>query len=287
MNLIAFSVFIIVSLLILCIKKRQHFAFHFLIPYRKTFQGLNLLRWCAIFVAGVSGFVILLESSNIFQEHFQKNIVIAIDISHSMKNEDITPNRLDALKKQLRDDVSKMKSEQVSVILFAGKAFTQIPLTRGSKDLEDFIQSIDTKMIPARRDYEGTNIGNAILLGVKALQEERGNKDLFLYTDGDATMGFDPILAAEKAENASVRIHTIAVGREGEEYDAATLQEIAAITGGTYREVQTQEAFPSHHSNTWNMRLKFLWLHIHIIALSLWFLFEFACIPFRFNNQKT
>lgn len=189
------------------------------------------------------------------------DIVLALDVSGSMLAEDLTPNRMEAAKESLLLFLENRKDDRLGVVVFAGKAFTQTPLTFDGQILREYLNQTTTETIDQRvRGLSGTAVGDAILAGVKRLAgEKERTKVLIVATDGDANVGVDPKLAAQKAADEGVRIYTIGIGSEegalipitdarGQKtymtdeqgqpiqavFNETALQEIAEIGGGKY-----------------------------------------------------
>ncbi len=184
------------------------------------------------------------------------DIIIALDVSLSMKAEDITPNRLEKAKHEIAGLIDLMQGDRVGLVAFAGMAHIQCPLTLDYAAAKLFLSMMDTDLIP----QPGTAIGAAIEKTLKGFnQKERKHKVLILITDGE-DHETDPVAAAEEAAKEGVKIYTIGLGsRQGvpiPEYDRygnqkgfkkdragnvvttkldeATLQKVAFLTGGKY-----------------------------------------------------
>jgi Ca-activated chloride channel family protein len=181
------------------------------------------------------------------------DIMIALDISSSMEALDFKPiNRLEAAKKIAVDFVKTRKYDRIGLVLFAGLAFTQSPLTNDINSLTNILMSVKTGM----SSVDGTAIGSAIATGCNRLKDsDAKSKVMILVTDGSNNIGeIDPLTAAEIAKNCNIRIYTIGAGSpEGayyqvmdpvkgmtfikikeQELDENTLRKIAEITGGQY-----------------------------------------------------
>ncbi len=185
------------------------------------------------------------------------DVIIAIDCSNSMLAEDIKPNRLQRAKYELSSLIDLLQGDRVGIIVFAGTAFLQCPLTLDYTAAKMFLDIIDTSLMPV----QGTAIGAAIRLAIDSFpKEELKYKALVLLTDGEETANSDPIGAAEEAKKYGIRIYTIGYGRpEGEiiplkdrsgniigykkdkkgevvvsKLDEDLLQRISYITGGKY-----------------------------------------------------
>jgi len=178
------------------------------------------------------------------------NIVLALDISSSMRAEDFNPNRLGAAKNVAKDFIIGRKTDRIGLVVFSRKAITQSPLTIDYGMLHNFIDSIEIGMI-----QDGTAIGNAIAESLKRLQSgKQRSKVLILLTDGINNAGeIDPVTAAQAAAALNIKIYTIGVGSKGNapypvddpafgkryvsipvQIDEEVLMQIARITNGRY-----------------------------------------------------
>ena len=90
--------------------------------------------------------------------------VIALDISNSMLAEDIAPNRLERSKQAINNLINKLNGDRIGVIIFAGNAYVQLPITTDYAAAKMFLSTIDTDLIPT----QGTEVGAAINLAVKS-----------------------------------------------------------------------------------------------------------------------
>lgn len=187
------------------------------------------------------------------------DIVLALDISSSMKAEDFQPlNRLHVAKREADRFVSGRTADRIGLVVFASNAYTQCPLTTDYDVLHRLIEEIQFGDI-----RDGTAIGMAIANGVNRLKDTVGkSRVLILLTDGQNNQGtVDPVTAAELARSLGVRIYTIGVGALDEapypvedpvfgknyvyvpaQIDEATLTEIAEITQGEYFRATDAEA---------------------------------------------
>jgi Ca-activated chloride channel homolog len=187
------------------------------------------------------------QISNQTQKRFSEgiDIILAIDISESMLNKDILPNRLEASKKIANEFVKNRYQDRIGVVLFSGEAFSLSPLTADYEALEEYINSINSRMIPA----EGTAIGSALAVSVNRLLEAKSKtKIVILISDGDNTAGnLDPIASAQIAKAYGVKLYTILVGSQSksigtdslsssykESIDQEILSEIAKTAGGKF-----------------------------------------------------
>lgn len=177
------------------------------------------------------------------------DIAILLDISGSMLAEDFKPNRLDAAKDVIDEFIAGRTSDKIGLVVFAGKSFTQCPLTIDYSVLRNLLKDIESGMI-----VDGTAIGTAIANGVNRLKDSEGkSKIIILLTDGVNNSGeVDPITAAQIAQTFGIRIYTVGVGTIGKapypfktpfgiqyqmvpvEIDEAVLKQVSEITDGYY-----------------------------------------------------
>lgn len=155
------------------------------------------------------------------EESVKKNgidIVLALDVSGSMLAEDLKPNRMEAAKESITTFINDREDDRLGIVVFAGKAFTQSPLTFDYEILKEYLSSITTDTVDQRvQGLSGTAVGDAVLAGVTRLTADEDvdrSKVLILATDGDANVGVDPKLAAQKAADEGVKIYTIGIGSE-------------------------------------------------------------------------
>jgi Ca-activated chloride channel family protein len=137
-------------------------------------------------------------------------VIIALDVSNSMLAEDIQPNRLVRAKQAISRLVDNLDNDKIGLIVFAGDAYTQIPVTTDYVSAKMFLSTINPDMVPK----QGTAIGAAINLGIKSFSPGEGkSKAMIIITDGENHED-DPLAAAEEASKAGVVIHTIGIGSE-------------------------------------------------------------------------
>ena len=174
------------------------------------------------------------------KEHETKGaeIMIVLDVSNSMLAEDYSPNRLERAKLA------------ISLIVFAGNSFVQLPITTDYVSAKMFLSSISTESVPV----QGTAIGDAINTAMRSFSAQSDkSRAVIVITDGENHED-DPVAAAKQAADLGVRVFTIGVGspegkpipmdgellkdKDGEivvtRLDEAVLQEVAAAGNGVY-----------------------------------------------------
>ncbi len=182
------------------------------------------------------------------------DLVIALDVSDSMLARDLKPNRLEKARREALSLVNLLDGDRVGVIIFSGSAFVQCPLTLDYGAASMLLSAVETGTIPR----PGTALGEAIREGVRALSTQPDRtKVLVIMTDGEDHES-EPLEAAREAAEAGVRVYAIGLGstagepiplnpEEGSGYkrdragqivmsrlDEATLEDVAAATGGRY-----------------------------------------------------
>jgi len=135
-------------------------------------------------------------------------MVIALDVSNSMLATDIAPNRLERAKQAINSLVSKMKDDKIGLIIFAGDAYTQLPITADYTSAKMFLSNISPDIV----SKQGTAIGEAIKLGMKSFtQNEESTKVIVIISDGENHEG-DALEAAKQAAEKGIIIYTIGMG---------------------------------------------------------------------------
>lgn len=136
------------------------------------------------------------------------DLIVAIDVSNSMKAEDLSPNRLERAKRAMLQLVNELKGDRLGIIVFAGKAYTQLPITTDYSAAKLFLNTIDTDIVPT----QGTAIGAAINLAEESFDYEGGgNKVLIVVTDGENHED-DAIEATINARKRGIKTYTIGMG---------------------------------------------------------------------------
>ncbi|WP_266362483.1 VWA domain-containing protein [Tellurirhabdus rosea] len=169
------------------------------------------------------------------------DVVLAMDISASMLEKDLRPNRLEAAKRVARAFVRNRPNDRIGLVIFAGEAFSLCPLTTDHDLLNSYLNELDDSMIKT----SGTAIGSALAVCINRMRESGSkSKVAILLSDGDNTAGnLDPVTVAKLAKAFNIRIYTIAVGQPprpaalGQSVvtvDEGILTTIAGIGGGTF-----------------------------------------------------
>ena len=224
-----------------------------LMPTASTGKGWLKI---SLFAAAWLFFVIGLARPQLgarLKEHESKGVevMLALDVSNSMLAEDYSPNRLERSKLAISRLVDKLQSDRIGLVVFAGEAFVQLPITADYVSAKIFLKSISTESVP----IQGTALAEALMASARSFstQSER-SRAIILITDGEDHEG-DVLEAAKAIAEQGIRIYCIGVGspqgkpiplpgggvmkdRDGEivvsRLDEDILQQIAGIGGGKY-----------------------------------------------------
>ncbi|MDD4191717.1 MAG: VWA domain-containing protein [Mangrovibacterium sp.] len=135
-------------------------------------------------------------------------LIIALDVSNSMLAEDIQPNRLERAKMAISRMVDNLNDDKIGLIVFAGDAYTQLPITTDYSSAKLFLNAVNTGFVPR----QGTAIGAAIQLAVNSFSPQfAGNKAVIIITDGENHED-DAIGAASAASEKGIVVHTLGMG---------------------------------------------------------------------------
>ncbi len=135
-------------------------------------------------------------------------IILALDVSNSMMAEDIQPDRLERAKQAISSLIDRLENDKIGLIVFAGDAYTQIPITTDYSSAKMFLSNINTNIV----SRQGTAIGSAIDLASKSFSPStEASKVIVIISDGENHEG-NAIEAAKSAAVKGIRIFTIGMG---------------------------------------------------------------------------
>ena len=186
------------------------------------------------------------------KEHESKGVevVIALDVSNSMLAEDYSPNRLERSKLAISRLVDRLQGDRIGLVVFAGQAFVQLPITADYVSAKIFLKTINTESVP----IQGTALAEALMSSARSFStQSEHSRAIILITDGEDHEG-DVLEAAKAIAEQGIRIYCIGVGspqgkpipkngslmkdRNGDivvsRLDEDILQEIAGIGEGKY-----------------------------------------------------
>ncbi len=221
------------------------------------------------------------------------DIVLSLDISGSMLARDFTPDRLVAAKEVASEFVANRTGDRIGLVVFAGEAFTQAPLTTDQATLQTLLGRIKSGVIE-----DGTAIGNGLATAVNRLREsDSKSKVIILLTDGVNNRGqISPLTVADIAKDLGIKVYTIGVGRNGQapyplfdergrevdtvtmdvEIDEDSLREIAEKTGGEYFRATDKESLKRIYDEINSMEkskvevIEFTLVHEEYLKFVLW-----------------
>ncbi|MDL2320415.1 VWA domain-containing protein [Alistipes sp. OttesenSCG-928-B03] len=177
-------------------------------------------------------------------------MMLVVDVSNSMLAQDFEPNRLEQTKMAITRLMNEMKQDRVGLIVFAGDAYVQLPITSDYTTARSFVSRLSTDMV----SKQGTAIGSAIDLAANSFSSDsEGSRVVVLISDGES-LDDDPLSAAQRAYERGISIYTIGIGTPegapmmlGGDYirdengnmalthlNEEALQKIAILTDGAY-----------------------------------------------------
>ena len=188
------------------------------------------------------------------------DIVVLLDVSGSMQSVDFEPNRLEVARKTIDDFISRRPNDRISLVVFAGTAYTRVPLTLDKNIVRESLAGVTLESV----NEDGTAIGMAVSVGINRLKKSAApSRIMILITDGDNNAGaIDPLTASVLARDLGIRIYTIGVGSDtmiipvqtfmGQTqymqypggFDEKLLENIAEGTGGQYFRAADSQALP-------------------------------------------
>lgn len=164
------------------------------------------------------------------------DIMLALDVSSSMTETDLKPNRLEAAREVAQAFVAGRQNDRIGLVIFAGEAFSLCPLTTDYALIQQYLADLNDKMITV----SGTAIGDALARCINRMRESPGtSKVVILLSDGDNTAGnLDPVTATRLATGFGIRVYTIALGRPVAR-QADTTGTAATVDEGILRTIAT------------------------------------------------
>lgn len=235
-------------------------ASHLAAALTGSVSSLKRLLKTVLLIAAVGLLFAAMARPHLFFDWSEENrsgldILLAVDCSKSMLTEDVKPNRIERAKLAIADFADRLPDNRLGLIVFAGDAFLQCPLTLDHDAFQTAVRELDTDTVPR----PGTDIATALDEAVDALKSQPNNqKFLILVTDGEDLEG-RVLDAARNAAQSGLKVYAVGVGTpEGDriperddsgaimyhadtggqevisKLDENTLRQIADITGGAY-----------------------------------------------------
>ena len=200
-------------------KKRQVKRFGDPELTKQLFLGVSRWRpelkfWLAM--ASLASFIVALARPQFgtrldTRERVGIEAIIALDVSNSMLAEDVKPNRLEKAKMMVSNMVDGMKDDKIGLIVFAGQAFVQLPITSDYVSAKMFLETIS----PSMMSVQGTDVAEAINLSMRSFtQQEDVSRAIFVITDGEDNEARG-VEAAKQAASKGVRVYVLGIGNPG------------------------------------------------------------------------
>ncbi|MDB5110102.1 MAG: hypothetical protein JWR67_1216 [Mucilaginibacter sp.] len=136
------------------------------------------------------------------------DLMLLLDVSNSMLAQDMVPNRLENAKRAIAQLIDNLHNDRIGIVVFAGEAYVQLPVTTDYSAAKLFLNTINTNMVPT----QGTAIGAAIDMGMKSFDFKNGTgKAMIIITDGENHED-DAVAAAKNAADKDVTVNVIGIG---------------------------------------------------------------------------
>ena len=135
-------------------------------------------------------------------------LIIALDVSNSMNATDVEPSRLARAKLAIERLTDRLVNDRIGLIVFAGEAYVQLPITTDYTSAKLFLSNIETNIVPT----QGTAIGSAIRLATNSFSQQKDiNRAIIVITDGENHED-DAIAAAKEAKEKGIKVYTVGMG---------------------------------------------------------------------------
>lgn len=135
------------------------------------------------------------------------DIVIALDVSNSMLAQDIKPNRLERAKQSINRLIDDLENDRIGLVVFAGKAYTQLPITTDYSAAKLMLSTVSTDLVPV----QGTSIAKAVEMSTSAFNVEKSGRAIIIITDGE-THDEEALEKVTEAADKGIRTFTIGLG---------------------------------------------------------------------------
>ena len=171
--------------------------------------ALKFILLAVSFIAAVFGWANLQKGSG--TENVQRkgvDVIIALDVSKSMLAKDIQPDRLTRAKQLILSMLDKMENDRVGLVVFAGRAYLQVPLTIDYSAMKMMLQNVKPDLVPT----QGTVISEAVDLAIESFsQKEKKYKSLIIISDGE-DHDENAVAKVKEAADAGILVHTVGIG---------------------------------------------------------------------------
>lgn len=197
-------------------RKRNAIGDEKLVRRLLPFSSKSRRSWkLVLFLLGISSLILALcnlQTGSKLKEVKREgaDIIVCLDVSNSMLAQDLSPDRLTRAKLALEKMIDMLEGDRLGIIIFAGEAYVQLPITTDYQSAKMFLSSINTGMVP----IQGTNLADAINKGIESFGSDEGkNKAMIVISDGE---DHEPaaIEAADEALRKGIIINCIGIGSE-------------------------------------------------------------------------
>jgi Ca-activated chloride channel family protein len=135
------------------------------------------------------------------------DVMIALDVSNSMLAEDIRPSRLERAKQAISKLIDRLDGDRIGIIVFAGKAYNQLPITTDYGAAKMFLSAINTNIVPV----QGTAIADAVEMATGSFGQSTHNKAIIVISDGEDHQG-DVLEKTEAAAKKGIVVYAVGIG---------------------------------------------------------------------------
>lgn len=209
------AIMVVLFILSLRWKKKALQAYGDFSVYRTTAERLSFFRPKVKFFLLLVGMFFLIvavvnpQIGSKLREAERKGIdlMIAVDVSRSMDATDIRPSRLERSQQAIAQLIDELTGDRIGIIVFAGKAYTQLPITTDYAAAKMYLSTLSSDMVPT----QGTSIGSAIELAMESFGDNNHSKSIIVITDGE-THDEEALEKARAAAKEGIAVHTIGMG---------------------------------------------------------------------------
>ncbi len=175
-------------------------------PYKKPIKFSLRILALAFLILGLANLQVGSKMEKVERKGI--DVVIALDVSNSMKAEDVKPSRLAKAKRAISNLIDKMRDDRIGLIGFAGDAYLQLPITTDYAAAKLFLDALNPSVVPK----QGTAIGSSIKLALRSFPKNDGlKKAIIVITDGENHED-DAVEAAAEADKQGVKVYCVGVG---------------------------------------------------------------------------
>lgn len=187
----------------------EHDLMQRLVPARSGVRSIfKFMVLCLVYLFLVIGLANPQIGSKLVEgERKGIDIMVALDVSNSMLAQDIQPNRLERARQALSKLIDKLGNDRIGIVVFAGNAYVQLPITTDHAAAKMFLSTINTNVVPT----QGTSIGEAVELASKSFDNDKHSRVIVVITDGE-NHEEGAIKTTKKVAEQGINVYTIGMG---------------------------------------------------------------------------